>query len=193
MEPSAAPSDVQLAVRDVAVRSGACVAMGFSAGATLLLNVAVRWPDLFDTRVCLGIGDRAFATDPAILRTRASMLLASDVEPDGWMRAITRSAARNGLALPRVAAFLASALTAPPLESLTGVPGRSLFVVGADDLSGPLDGLARSIPSARVRVIPRCDHFRLPAEPAAMSEVLAFLRETPGEPGRAGASSSAND
>lgn len=174
-DPGLSPVDAQAAVRDAAEAAGACTAMGFSAGATLMMQVSVAFPELFTTRVHLGVGDRAFGVDRSRLQARAQELKTAVGAGDPWIRTIVRSLERSGLDRHRVADYLAAAPPAPSLEALAGLPGRCLFIVGADDPSGPLHVVEQELPESDTVVIPGCDHFRLTAHPQAMRVVETFL------------------
>lgn len=167
--------DVHLAVRDAAEASGAHSAMGFSAGAALLMNVSVAFPKLFGTRVHLGIGDHAFRVRSAELQDRARALTKDLTGGDPWSRSIVRSVERAGLELHQVAGYLADSLPPPSMRRLASVGGRSLFVVGADDPSGPLDAVQELLSETVTVVVQGCDHFHLPAHPQAMRAVATFL------------------
>lgn len=171
--------EVQNAVRTTAMKSGARAAMGFSAGAVLLMHASIAAPALFETRVHLGIGDGAFGASRHHLQGRAKVLAAGGEGEDHWSQTIVRSARRSGLDMTEIAKYLGESLPPPPMAELAELSGRSLFVVGGDDPSGPLDELARSVPNVSTRIIADCDHFRTTANPHTMREVVTFLNGSP--------------
>ncbi len=149
-------------------------AVGFSAGAMVLLRLLSRGTLPVRRAALLGVGDGA-------LEPRASPEeLVAGLQPgvprsiDPQIAAFQRLAAdpRND---PRaLAAFLQGQ---PPLQvdGLGGITAEMLLVVGDRDPAGPVDRMAGTLPHAVGLTVPGMDHFSTPSNVVVIERVLKFL------------------
>jgi pimeloyl-ACP methyl ester carboxylesterase len=159
-------------------------AIGFSAGARVLLRAAAAQPQRFRRVVLIGVGPGVLApADPG------PVIAALDGEPDPEdvrglvFRRLAENAGNDRAAL---IAFLR--LPQPPLTAaeLAGISCPVLVVLGDRDPAGPGDGLVAELPDAQLVTLPGVDHFGITADVRCMDAVLRFLaRPGPARPGPA--------
>ncbi|GAA2570202.1 alpha/beta fold hydrolase [Pseudonocardia hydrocarbonoxydans] len=146
--------------------------VGYSAGATVALHVAVRRPDLVERLVSIS---GAFDADGLLLRPSADgpmppqiVAAYAEVSPDGAehfpiiLDKVVEAAAQPGLTL----------------SDLTSVPCRALVLSGDDDLVS-LDhtlALYRALPDSALAIVPEASHLLMHEKPAEVTAlVAAFL------------------
>jgi pimeloyl-ACP methyl ester carboxylesterase len=151
-------------------------AIGFSAGAQVLLRLAADQPGTFRRLALLGIGRGALEpADPEPIVAA----LTSEPDPENVTGMVFRRLA-DGLGNDRAAliAFLRRPqrpLTAADLARMTT---QVLVVLGDQDPAGTLtagDGLVAALPDARLVTLRGVDHFGTPADVRCMQAVLGFL------------------
>jgi pimeloyl-ACP methyl ester carboxylesterase len=159
-------------------------AIGYSAGARVVLALAADDPTRFGRMVLGGIGGgvigegrpdggagglrRAFAEktedgddiDPVALRFRAL-------------------AERDGNDARALAAFLARQAPSLDRARLAQIPNPALVVLGDQDFAAPGEPLADALPNGELVVLPRVDHFGLPKDFGFVDRSLAFLGAEP--------------
>jgi pimeloyl-ACP methyl ester carboxylesterase len=148
-------------------------AVGFSAGAQIVLRIAVAHPQKFDRLVLLGVGDNVFEPSDNSALVQA---LDSGAEPENVQaRVFTRLAASTGNDPKALAAFLRR--TPPRLapEDLAAVTCPVLVVLGQDDFVPSADRLVAALPSATLVSIPGVDHFATPSDFGVIDATLRFL------------------
>jgi len=149
-------------------------AVGFSAGADILLRLAARAGAEFRRLVLMGVGDGSLGEQDATA-------LAENVEKetpdlgDVTARLFHRMARAEGNDPAALAAFLRR-----PVEPLTEREVREvtcpvLFLIGDRDPVGVPERLAALLPAAQVRVLSGTDHFSTPTDPRAVEAALRFL------------------
>ena len=138
-------------------------AIGFSAGADILLTLISRHPDSFRRVVLLGIGDAALGPNADRVDQGRAMRDASD-----WLveRADNPSALRAFLQRPR---------PADRLRRLGDITARVHVVIGTADHGYPSDALVAAIPGCTVTAIPGLDHFATPGDVRVVGATLDFL------------------
>jgi pimeloyl-ACP methyl ester carboxylesterase len=165
---SGAYSRVEDLVQESRVQFPVVDAIGFSAGATVLLTLLARYPGTFRRVVLMGIGDSAIAGQPA---------------PDG-VAAVSRSAAGQSIELligraanpAALRAFLARERVPLSRDQLASITAAVHVVVGTDDAFGyPADELVRAIPGCTTSLIDRLDHFATPGDVRALDAALSFI------------------
>ncbi len=148
-------------------------AVGFSAGAELLLRVAIAHPGSFDRLALLGLGDNVFDTgDPSSLATS----LQGDVEPeDVQARLFHRMAASSGNDPAALSAFLRR--PRPPIgeDDLSTVTCPVLVVLGERDMTKTADRLVAALPSASFVSVPGVDHFATPSDFGVIDATMRFF------------------
>jgi pimeloyl-ACP methyl ester carboxylesterase len=148
-------------------------AIGFSAGAQVLLRLAADEPARFRRLALLGIGARALQrNDPEPIVAA----LEGDPDPENIRGMVFRRLA-EGLGHDRAAliAFLRRPYQPPSAAELARITGPVLVVLGDQDPAGPGDGLVAALPGARLVTLRGVDHFRTPSDVRCMQAVLDFL------------------
>jgi pimeloyl-ACP methyl ester carboxylesterase len=147
--------------------------VGFSAGAELLLRLAVAEPERFDRIVLLGVGDNLFEPrDPALLVDA----LESTEEPEDVQARLFRRLAQTAGNDPRaLSAFLRRPRRPFTEEELSRLQCPILVVLGERDPAGPADRLLRALPSASLVTLGGLDHFATPSDFGAIDATVKFL------------------
>lgn len=148
-------------------------AVGFSAGAQILLRIAVAHPGRFDRLVLLGVGDNVFEESDNSSLVEA---LEAGAEPeDVRARVFTRLAASTGNDPGALAAYLRR--TPPRLtpEDLGVVTCPVLVVLGTEDFVPSAGRLVDALPSATLVSVPGVDHFATPSDFGVIDATLRFL------------------
>ena len=160
-------------VRDALPADGLIAGVGFSAGAELLLRLAVAEPERFDRIVLLGLADNAFESgDPAAL-VRA--LEGSDEPEDVRARTFRRLARSAGNDPRALSAFLRRSRQSLTEEDLSRISCPVLVVLGDRDWVGPADRLMAALPSASLVSLSGVDHFATPSDFGAIDATVKFL------------------
>jgi pimeloyl-ACP methyl ester carboxylesterase len=152
-------------------------AVGFSLGAKLMLEIALRLPERVGRLVLGGIGDNVFAPE-AVAETVAHALESGPdpATPPGVLQFLTTWEPDRNDALG-----VAAVLRRPPnpqftSERLERITQPVLIVNGADDpvtrLGGRLEACLRNV---AVISLPGVDHLGLPAHPEFRRLALEFL------------------
>jgi pimeloyl-ACP methyl ester carboxylesterase len=148
-------------------------AIGFSAGAHVLLRLAADQPGTFRRLALLGIGRGVLETaDPEpVVAT-----LIGEPDPENVTGMVFRRLA-DGLGNDRAAliAFLRRPQRPLTPADLARVAAQVLVVLGDHDPAGPGDGLVAALPDARLVMLRGVDHFGTPADVRCMQAVLGFL------------------
>lgn len=152
-------------------------AVGFSAGAQVLLRLAAADATRFRRLALLGIGDNCFESgDPgqivAALRGGAGP---EDVRGELFRR-LAVSAGNDPEALVAFMSRRQSPLQPAQVENV-GCP--TLVVLGDRDFIGSAGRLVEALPDARLVTLPGVDHFATPADFGAIDAVVRFLCEEP--------------
>ena len=148
-------------------------AIGFSAGAHVLLRLAADQPGTFRRLALLGIGRGALEpADPEPIVAA----LTSQPDPENVTGMVFRRLA-DGLGNDRDAlvAFLRRPQRPLTPADLARVAAHVLVVLGDQDPASPGDGLVAALPDARLVTLRGVDHFGTPADVRCMQAVLGFL------------------
>ena len=148
-------------------------AIGFSAGAHVLLRLAADQPGTFRRLALLGIGRGVL--EPADPETIVAALT-SEPDPENVSGMVFRRLA-DGLGNDRDAlvAFLRRPQRPLTPADLARVAAQVLVVLGDQDPASPGDGLVAALPDARLVTLRGVDHFGTPADVRCMQAVLGFL------------------
>ena len=148
-------------------------AIGFSAGAHVLLRLAADQPQRFRRLALLGIG-RGVLTPASPEPIIAA--LTGDPDPENVPGLVFRRLA-DGLGNDRDAliAFLRRPQRPLTETDLAGITTRVLVVLGDKDPAGPGDGLVAALPDASLVTLRGVDHFGTPGDVRCMQAVLNFL------------------
>ena len=148
-------------------------AIGFSAGAHVLLRLAADQPGRFRRLALLGIGLGVLEpADPEHIVAA----LTGEPDPEDVTGMVFRRLA-DGLGHDRDAliAFLRRPQRPLTQADLARITTHVLVVLGDQDPAGPGDGLVAALPDARLVTLRGVDHFGTPADVRCMQAVLGFL------------------
>ena len=152
---------------------GLIAGVGFSAGAELLLRLAVAEPQRFDRIVLLGLGDNVFESgDPAAL---VAALESNEELVDVQARLFRRLAQSAGNDPKALSAFLRRPRESLTEEGLSRLHFPILVVLGDRDTVGSADRLMAALPSASLVTLAGVDHFATPSDFGAIDETVKFL------------------
>jgi pimeloyl-ACP methyl ester carboxylesterase len=149
-------------------------AIGFSAGAHVLLRLAADQPGRFRRLALLGIG----RTGPADPEPVVAALTGQRDDPDpGNVTGMVfrRLADAPGNDRAALIAFLRRPQRPLTAAGLARITAQVLVVLGDQDPAGPGDGLVAALPDARLVTLRGVDHFGTPGDVRCMQAVLDFL------------------
>ena len=150
-------------------------AVGFSAGAHVLLRLAAARPGQFRRLALLGIGASVLTGDGG---GAAPIIAALEGEPDpenihGMVfRRLADGAGNDRTAL---IAFLRRPHQPLSPADLARISCPVLVVLGERDPAGPGEPLVAALPDAQLVTLRGVDHFGTPADVRCMQAVLRFL------------------
>ena len=151
-------------------------AIGFSAGAHVLLRLAADQPGTFRRLALIGIGRGVLEpADPEPIVAA----LTGEPDPENVTGMVFRRLA-DGPGNDRAAliAFLRRPQRPLTQADLARITTHVLVVLGDQDPAGTLtpgDGLVAALPDARLVTLRGVDHFGTPADVRCMQAVLGFL------------------
>lgn len=148
-------------------------AVGFSLGARVLLQLAVREPARFRRLVVSGVGANLFRAERSGVVVRALRGEADSADPVA--RYFAGLAAHPDADPRALAALLEGGQHPLRAQDLAAVTCPTLIVLGDRDFAGPPDPLVDALPDARLVVLPRTDHFATPKDFRFIDAVLGFL------------------
>lgn len=173
---AAAYADVEGRLAETIAADAPIDAIGFSAGARVLLAMASQDAARFRKLVVIGLGDGLFQPEGgrellAQALEAGPQAAAEHVGVQLFLR-LARSAGNDPAAM---AAFLRR--PEPPLgeDELARVTCPVLVVIGDRDFSGPADRLAGALPNAELVVLRNVDHFAAPRDFTCIERALAFI------------------
>jgi pimeloyl-ACP methyl ester carboxylesterase len=172
------PDDYQSVESGVAAAlrgHGRVDAIGFSAGAAVLLRLAASCPGQFRRLALLGIGSGVLDdAEPAAVIAA----LEGDPDPEDMPGIVFRRLA-DSLDNDRAAlvAFLRRRQTSLTAADLARIAGPVLVVLGDSDPAGPGDGLVAALGEAQLVTLTGVDHFGTPSDVRCMQAVLGFIGE----------------
>jgi pimeloyl-ACP methyl ester carboxylesterase len=148
-------------------------AVGFSAGAHILLRLAADQPGRFRRLALLGIGAATLTGGEP-----DSVIAALEGEPgSGDIHGVVFRRLAEGLGNDRAAlvAFLRRPHRRLTASDLARISCPVLIVLGDQDPAGPGEPLVAALPGARLVTLRGVDHFGTPADVRCMQAVLSFL------------------
>lgn len=152
-------------------------AVGFSAGAGILLRLAVDHPGRIRRLALLGLGDNVFSGGDAAPIIKA---LEGEGDPEDiqgeLFRRLADSAGNDPAAL---VAFLRRHGRPLGEDQLAAVDCPVLVVFGDKDFIGSADRLVAALPAVELVPLPGVDHFATPSDFGAIDAVVRFLDEAP--------------
>jgi pimeloyl-ACP methyl ester carboxylesterase len=149
-------------------------AVGFSAGAHLLVECAVRGLAPVRRLALLGVGPALVRPHPGAAAAMAAALQSGD-ESDPQVRMLRGMTRRAGNDPGSVAAFLRRPHWPLAAADLAAITCPVLVVTGERDPAGSAADLAAMFPDAVGRTIPGADHYSVQGDVRTMDAVLRFL------------------
>jgi pimeloyl-ACP methyl ester carboxylesterase len=172
--PETDPSAYATAAEDVfAALPQPTDAVGFSAGAEILLRIAAAHPDCFHRLVLLGVGDNVF--EPSDPTTLAAALEGAAEPEDIQARLFYRMAMSSGNDPKSLSAFLRRPREPLRDEELSMITFPVLVVLGDRDMTTTADRLVTALPSATLVSVPGVDHFATPTDFGVIDATMKFL------------------
>jgi pimeloyl-ACP methyl ester carboxylesterase len=150
-------------------------AVGFSAGASILLRVAADDPGRFGKLVTIGVGNGVVQpADPGAAPSVATRFL--DGSGDVLSQLFLRMLKTAGNDLEQVRSFVehGGLSRRGPLD-LSRITCPSLVVIGDKDFAAPADKLAAALPNSALVTLRGVDHFSAVNDFACIDAVLRFL------------------
>jgi pimeloyl-ACP methyl ester carboxylesterase len=150
-------------------------AVGFSAGAHVLLRLAAAEPRRFRRLALLGIGGSVVTGDGGGAEPIIAAL-EGEPDPENIHGMVFRRLA-DGLGNDRAAlvAFLRRPHRPLTADDLARISCPVLVVLGDKDPAGPGEPLVAALPDAQLVTLRGADHFGTPADVRCMQAVLGFL------------------
>ncbi len=152
-------------------------AIGYSAGAAIVLALAAEDPDRFGRIVLGGVGKNLL-----VERDGNPILdaLEGRGDPDHVVNQHFKSLAESDGNDPKaLAAFIQRPRPELSADVLARVTNPVLVVIGDQDFAGPGEPLAEALPDAEVLTLPRVDHFGLPKAFPFLERALQFIGADP--------------
>ena len=152
-------------------------AIGYSAGAGIVLALAASDPARFGRVVLGGVGKNLL-----VEREGNPILdaLEGRGDPDHMVNQHFKSLAESDGNDPKaLAAFIQRPRPELSPEVLARVTNPVLIVIGDQDFAGPGEPLAEALPDAEVLTLPRVDHFGLPKAFPFLERALQFIGADP--------------
>lgn len=147
-------------------------AIGFSAGAAVLLRLAARTPERFRRLVVLGVGDSLFEPPVRDVRSALEGPETGDDPHTRLFRRLLESPDNDRLALM---AFLSRPSTPLSEALVASIDCPVLVVIGERDPAGPADRLTKALPRAQCVVVAGMDHFATPSDYRVIDRALEFI------------------
>jgi pimeloyl-ACP methyl ester carboxylesterase len=152
-------------------------AIGYSAGAAIVLKLAAEDPERFDRIVVGGIGGSMF-------RKREGNPILDAIEGRGdesnmvnmHFKSLAESDGNDPKAL---AAFIQRPSVEWTPELVATVTNPVLVVIGDQDFAGPGEPLADALPNGELLTLPGVDHFGLPKSFPFLERALDFIDAAP--------------
>jgi pimeloyl-ACP methyl ester carboxylesterase len=162
-----------------ALPDGPLDSVGFSAGASVLLHLAVDHPGRFRRLALLGLGDNVFGGSEPMLTVEALEGRTGPEDVQGTLfRRLAESAGNNPEALVAFLRRPVRRLTEPELAT---VECPVLVVLGDRDFIGGADRLMAALPRGELVVLRGVDHFATPSDFGAIDAVMRFLESQSSE------------
>lgn len=166
-------TEVEEAVFRSLPEPGPLSAVGFSAGADVLLRMAIAHPGHFERIALLGLGDNVFETRDASTLARA--LEREDEPEDVQTRLFYRLAVSSGNDRRALSAFISRDRPAIREEDLSAVTCPVLVVLGDRDMTTSAARLVAALPSASLVTLTGVDHFATPSDFGAIDATMRFF------------------
>lgn len=173
----AAYDEVEDLVAAVLPPDGPVDAIGYSAGAGVLLSLAAAQPERFDRLVLGGVGASLFRAQNG---TPILDAIEGRGDPDNQITARFKMLAETDGNDPQaLAAFIARPRPPWTADRLAVVASPTLVVVGDQDFAGPAEPLADALPNGQSLTLAGIDHFGLPKAFPFLEQALDFIGAAP--------------
>ncbi len=152
-------------------------AIGYSAGARILLALALEDPSRFERIVLGGVGGRLLERregNPVL-----DALRGQGDPADVVAQRFHTMASSDGNDPEALAAFAQRSQPRLDREDLAAIGVPTLIIIGDQDFAGPGEPLAEALGNARVETLRGVDHFGLPKSFDFMDKAFNFLGVDP--------------
>jgi pimeloyl-ACP methyl ester carboxylesterase len=157
--------------------AGPFMAVGYSLGAKLLLEIAARDPHRVGKAVLGGLGDNLFAPESVAPAAALALEHGATADTPPPVREFLRhwnGTANQASAVAAVLRRPANPVFTP--QRLREVKMPILLVNGAaDPVASRVEQLLAALPTAQLHVLPGVSHFDLPVQPEFQRLAIAFL------------------
>ncbi len=157
--------------------SGQVDAVGYSAGARVVLTLAAREPERFGRIVVGGIGGRLFIHREG--NPIADALRGKASDDDLVAQHFVSMANNDGNDPEALAAFIERPVPELGRDELARITSPTLVIIGDKDFAGPGEPLAEALPNGSVSTLKGVDHFGLPKAFAFLEQGLDHLGAAP--------------
>lgn len=158
---------------NTALPVGPLDAVGFSAGASISLHLAVDHPGRFRRLALLGLGDNVFGGSEPMNIVEA---LEGRTGPEDVQGTLFRRLAESAGNDPEpLVAFLQRPVRRLTEPELAVVDCPVLIVLGDRDFIGGAERLTGALPQAELVTLRNVDHFATPSDFGAIDAVMRFL------------------
>lgn len=152
-------------------------AIGYSAGAAIVLSLAAEQPERFDRIVVGGVGGSMFK--PREGNAILDALQGRGDESNQVNMHFKSLAESDGNDPKALAAFIARTRPSLTPEILATIPNPILVVIGDQDFAGPGEPLVEALPNGELLTLPGVDHFGLPKAFPFLEKGLDFIGAAP--------------
>jgi pimeloyl-ACP methyl ester carboxylesterase len=154
-------------------------AIGYSAGARIVLVLASAHPERFGRLVVAGVGKTLFEPREGGVKILDALQGKEGTEDDMVAQHFKSMAQGDGNDPLALAAFIQRRQPRLGLEEVALITNPTLVVIGDKDFAGPGEPLAEALPNGELLTLPGVDHFGLPKAFPFIERALDFLGAAP--------------
>ena len=154
-------------------------AVGYSAGARIVLYLAANHPERFGKLVVGGVGKTLFEPRDGGHKILAALQGDEGVEEDMVAQHFKQMASENGNDPVALTAFIKRRAPELTRDDVGRITNPTLVVIGDKDFAGPGEPLAEALPEGQLLTLPGVDHFGLPKAFPFLEKGLEFLGAAP--------------
>lgn len=171
-------ANVEQIIEDL-LPDGPVDAIGYSAGARIVLVLASTHPERFGRLVVGGVGKTLFEPREGGIKILDALQGKEGTEDDMVAQHFKSMAQGDGNDPLALAAFIQRRQPKLTLDDVARITNPTLVVIGDKDFAGPGDPLAEALPNGELLTLPGVDHFGLPKAFPFIERGLDFLGAAP--------------
>ena len=153
--------------------------IGFSLGARVLLELALKKPGKFRKLVLAGVGDSIFESDQIRGKKISDAISGEGNLEDPESRYFSQLSDYQDIDGKYIAKYLQTKNSSIDPSVLSGLKAPVLIVLGENDFAGPATRLIDSLPNAKLVMLKGVDHFATPKDFSFLESALDFLDSAP--------------